>query len=86
VTKKKRLGSRRGRQLRALELRREGYSLREIAKALECHHETVRRDLREAAKLSHLPVAKRAPRRPECDSESDSKPDRAKIIQLRSRA
>ena len=79
---KRRLGSRRGRQLRALDLRREGRSLREIAKALGCSHDTVWRDLREVAKLSDLPVRKRAPETPESDSGSDS----AKILPLRRRA
>jgi len=74
--------SRRGRQLRAQELRWEGKSLREIAKILGCSYQTVANDLRDVAKLSNLPVKNRDPEVPEFDSEFDS----AEIIPLRRRA
>lgn len=77
----------RGRMLRAVELRAEGKSLRQIAAELDCSYMTVKRDLdkwdREHANvvpLSHPPVTKLPPRgenvTPECDSA-------ASIIALR---
>jgi transposase len=77
--------SRRGRQLRALELRREGHSLREIATALDCSIGTVHNDLRDAAKVFNLPVQKRLSRGPGLNTECDSKSDSSKIIPLRRR-
>lgn len=67
----------RGRMLRAVELRAEGKSLRQIAGEIGCSYQTVLRDLQkwsaEQANVSHLPVTK-MPRggenvTAECDSE-----------------
>ncbi len=68
-----------GRTLRAVELRAEGLSLRQIGERLACSYMTVKRDLdrwdREHANvvpLSHPPVTKLPPGgevvTPECDS------------------
>lgn len=69
----------RGRMLRAVELRAEGRSLREIARELSCHHDTVWRDLRKwdaenvnVIRLSDSTVGKMPPRGENPTAEFDS--------------
>jgi transposase len=69
----------RGRMLRAVELRAGGKSLRQIAKELDCHHDTVWRDLKKwdaenanVIQLSDSPVGKMPPRGENPTPESDS--------------
>lgn len=80
--------TRQARMGRAVRLRAEGKSLREIASIQEVSHETVRRDLarwdaknRPVATVSHLPVTKMPPGggnvTPGCDSHA------APVIELR---
>lgn len=78
-TYRRRSTYRRDRRDRAVQLRAQGLSLRQTAKILGVHHDTVWRDLRrwdeEAAKVSRLsdrPVGKVAPRGHESDTGSDS--------------
>jgi transposase len=77
----------RGRMLRAVELRAQGKSLREIAASLGCHHDTVWRDLKKwdaenatVIQLSDSTVGKMPPRGENPTPESDSS---ATVIPLR---
>jgi hypothetical protein len=77
-------GRGRGRMLRAVQLRAEGKSLRQIGSDLRCSHQTVANDLARwdaESRLSKLPVKKLAPGATLLTAEVDSA--EASVIPLR---
>lgn len=80
--------ARRGRLLRAVEMRRQGLSLRQIATALECSHGTVINDLRrwdaERPKVVNLPGQKVTPGGEKLTTGIDRpETDAGNVVQLR---